>query len=74
MYDAFRVHLFCRYKGKTFLKIKSHLVAKTADSSGSRAIMFLGAGIQYMLKEIKVLLHARKLIETDESRVPGQGL
>ena len=74
MYNAFCVHLFCRYKGKTFLEIKSHLVAKAADSSGSGTIMFLSAGIQYMLKESKVLLHARKIIESGESQVPGQGL
>ena len=45
MYNAFCVHLFCCHKGKPFLEIKPHLVAKTADCSRPRAIMFLSAGI-----------------------------
>ena len=66
MNNAFCVHLFCRHQRKSFLKINPHLISKTTGSAGTRTIMFLHAGIQYMPEEIKVLLHARKLIESSE--------
>jgi hypothetical protein len=74
MNNAFCVHLFSRHERETFLKIEPHLVTKTADCAGAGTIMFLRALIQYMPKEIKILLHARKLIESNEAQAPDQGL
>lgn len=70
MNNAFCMNLFGRYQGKPFLQIDSHLIAKTTDSTGAGTIMFLHAGIYYMLKEFKILLHVRKLIESNEVRTP----
>lgn len=67
MNNALCMHLFSCHQGKSILKIKSHLIAKTTDSSRPGTIMFLHTSVHYMLKEIKVLLHGRKLIESDES-------
>lgn len=55
------MEFFCSYEGKSFLKIKSHLVTKTTFRSCSRSVGFFNAIIEYMLKEIKILLHGCKL-------------
>src|SRR6187200_2388756 len=67
MDDAFCMNFFCSNKRKTFSQIKPHLVAKCANCTGAGSVMFLHAIIKNMLKQIEVLLHARKLIESDES-------
>ena len=74
MNNAFGMNFFCGDQGKTFLKIESHLVAKTTDGPGARSIMFLCAGLKYMLKQIEVLLHGRKLGESYEPRAMRGGL
>jgi hypothetical protein len=38
------------YQWKSPVEIEPHLVSKTTDCSGAGAIMFLSAGIEYMLK------------------------
>ena len=52
---------FCGNQGKTILKIKTHLVTKNADSAGACSVSFCNTIIQYILKELPVLLHKRKL-------------
>ena len=70
MNNAFCVHFFSRHQWKSFLKIEPHLIAKATEGTSSGTIMFLHAVIQYMLKQVKVLLHARKLIESIEVASP----
>jgi hypothetical protein len=60
------MNFFCGNKRKPFLQIKPHLVAKCADSAGAGTVMFLYASIKYMLKQIEILLHGRKLRESNE--------
>lgn len=74
MNNAFCMYFFSRYQGKTFLKIEPHLIAKATDRTGARTIMFLRAGIGYMPEEIKILLHARKLIESNDLQTLVTGL
>lgn len=49
---------FCGNQGKTILKIKTHLVTKNADSAGACSVSFCNTIIQYILKELPVLLHS----------------
>ena len=74
MDDTFCMNLFCGDQGKSLLKIEAHLIAKTTDRSGPRSIVFLRAGIKDMLKQIKVLLHGRKLGESYELRALSRAL
>ena len=57
---------FGSYQRKTIIQIEAHLVAKYAAGAGTGTIAFIGAGIDDMLKEIEILLHGRKLRESDE--------
>ena len=66
MNDTFCMNFFCSNKRESFAKIKTHLMAKCADSTSACTVMFLYASIQNMLKKIEVLLHGRKLIESGE--------
>ena len=56
------------------MQVKPHLVAKCADGAGAGTVMFLYAGIKNMLKEIEILLHGRKLRESNEPRTSGSAL
>ena len=74
MNDALCMNSFSSNKGKSFLQIKPHLVAKCADSASAGSVMFLFASIKNMLKKIKVLLHGRKLAESFELRAMSHEL
>src|SRR5258705_11985118 len=74
MNDTFCMHLFCSNKRKPFLQIKPHLIAKCANSTGAGTVMFLYSRIKYMLKQIQILLHGRKLRFSFELRAISYGL
>ena len=61
MYDRFKVQFFGSNYGETFLKVKPHLVAKHTSCARSRSVALVGTCINYMLKQVEILLHRRKL-------------
>ena len=67
MNNTFCMNFLCSNKWKPFLQVKTHLVAKNADSARAGTVMFLCAGIKNMLKKVEILLHGRKLAESLES-------
>ena len=61
MNNAFKVQFLGSYKGKSFLQVKTHLVTKNADRTGTGTVRFFHPIIQDMLQKPEVLLHACKL-------------
>ena len=61
MYDTAQVNFLGSNQRKSFLQVKAHLIAKTTLRAGTGAVTFMNTIIEYMLKQIEVLLHERKL-------------
>lgn len=59
MDDCFEVNFFGRQKRKSLCQIKSHLISKNTFGSDTSPISFGISMIQYMLEEIKILLHCK---------------
>src|SRR6186713_1508742 len=59
--DAFQMQLLGGHQGEPLRKVEPHLVAKTTDRTRSGPVRFRIALVQYMLKEIQVLLHGCNL-------------
>jgi hypothetical protein len=63
--DAPEMKFFCCDQWKSILEIKAHLVTETTFCAGAGAVGFLNAFFQDMLQQVKILLHACKLIKTN---------
>ena len=47
-----------RHQRETFLQVKAHLVAENGDGAGTGTVVFLGALIEHLLHQFKILFHA----------------